>query len=56
MNNLAGAIAATQSAEIRTMKEMLQERGADAGRVEPPPYRPEIEPATGRYVSRTFVE
>jgi uncharacterized protein (DUF305 family) len=30
VENLAGAIAATQSGEIRTMKEMLEERGAEA--------------------------
>jgi uncharacterized protein (DUF305 family) len=29
VENLAGAIAATQSGEIRTMKEMLEERGAE---------------------------
>jgi uncharacterized protein (DUF305 family) len=30
VENLAGAIAATQQGEIRTMKEMLEERGAEA--------------------------
>jgi uncharacterized protein (DUF305 family) len=30
VENLAGAIAATQEAEIQTMKEMLEERGAEA--------------------------
>jgi uncharacterized protein (DUF305 family) len=30
VENLAGAIAATQSGEIRRMKEMLEERGAEA--------------------------
>lgn len=30
VENLAGAMAATQSGEIRTMREMLEERGAEA--------------------------